>query len=174
FAFDTATYVTHSSTFGWLVFGGNLSQRRHVIQVTPLDAFRMRVYLAPFGLWLRLDAGRFRSVSFDPRTRTVHLVLDPATEYAHRALLRISQPATITGLGHFRPEGQFRMVRGAYAIPLHAVARQIVLRAAAPAAVTAGLRRRRAAIPPADSAGASPGLRRQDPLARRGGSDGAA
>ncbi|MGH9534450.1 MAG: DUF5695 domain-containing protein, partial [Terriglobales bacterium] len=42
FAFDTATYVTHSSTFGWLVFGGNLSQRRHVIQVTPLDAFRMR------------------------------------------------------------------------------------------------------------------------------------
>ncbi len=133
FAFNTATYVTHSARFGWLAFGGNLSRRQHVVHVTPLDAFRARVYLAPYGLWLRLDAGRFRKVSFDPRTQTVHLLLAPAGQYTHQALLRISQPAKISGIGRFQPTGYARMVRGMYAIPLHTTSTEIVLKAAPPA-----------------------------------------
>lgn len=130
FALDTATYVTHTKTFGWLAFGGNLSQQAHNIKVTPLDAFRSRVYLAPYGLWLRLDAGRFRTVRFNPHTQTVHITLDPANTYTQQALLRISQPAMLSGIGQFHPVHNFHMVRDAYAVPLHATATEIVLKAA--------------------------------------------
>lgn len=128
-AFDTATYVAHSSDFGWLVFGGNLSVDGQTIRVTPLDSFCMRVYLAPYGLWLTLDAGKFREVSFDPRSQTVHLVLDPGSEYTQQALLRIAQPATIPGVGHFRPEKRYTMLRGAYAVLLRSTATEIILKA---------------------------------------------
>lgn len=130
FSFDTATYVTHSSTFGWLAFGGNLMRQAQTIQVTPLDAFRTRIYLAPSGLWLTLDAGKFHQARFDPHTQTVHLVLDPANAYTHQALLRISQPASLPGIGHFQPEKSYALVRGAYAIPLHAGVTEITLQAA--------------------------------------------
>jgi hypothetical protein len=130
FALNTATYVAHSPTYGWLAFGGNLSQQKQTIHVTPLDAFRSRVYLAPYGLWLRLDAGRFRSVQFNPRTQTVHIILDPGNTYTHHALLRISQPATLPGIGRFKPQGHHAKIRGAYSIPLHASTTEITLKAA--------------------------------------------
>lgn len=130
FAFDTATYVAHSPTLGWLAFGGNLSQHANTVRVTPLDAFRSRIYLAPYGLWLRLDAGRFRSVRFDPGTHTVRIALDPENTYTHHALLRISQPAAIPGVGSFQPTGHFAKTRGAYTIPLNASPTQIILKAA--------------------------------------------
>ena len=128
-ALDTATYVTHDPTFGWLAFGGNLAQTGKTIDVMPLDAFRMRVYLAPYGLWLTLDAGKFRTVSFDPGMQTVRLTLDPGTQYTSQALLRIAQPATIAGIGRFRPERTLTLVRGAYTIPLQATPTVITLKA---------------------------------------------
>ncbi len=128
-ALDTATYVAHTSDFGWLAFGGNLAQKGKRISVTPLDAFRSRVYLAPYGLWLTLDAGKFRAVSFDPGTQTVRLTLDPSDPFTPQALLRIEQPATISGIGQFRPQGHQALVRGAYAIPLHATPTVITLKA---------------------------------------------
>jgi hypothetical protein len=130
FALDTATYVTHSSTFGWLSFGGNLARRSGQIVITPLDAFRKRVYLAPFGLWLTLDAGKFRQIRFDPQSQTVQIELDPASAYTKQALLRVKQPASIAGVGHFRPDTHFEVVRGAYAIPLQTGLTQMTLQAA--------------------------------------------
>ena len=128
-AFNTATYIANSPDFGWLAFGGNLSQARQSIRVTPLDSFRMRIYVAPYGLWLTLDAGKFQEISFDPRRQEVHLLLDPATESAHQALLRVEQPATVTGVGRFQPKGDYPMMRGAYAVPLRSAATEIVLQA---------------------------------------------
>ncbi len=131
FALDTATYVMHNPTFGWLTFGGNLTQQGNEILVTPLDAFRTRIYLAPYGLWLTLDAGKFRQVRFDPRSHTVHIELDPASSYTHMGLLRVKQPASIAGVGQFHLENHFNIVRGAYAIPLQADSTQITLQATA-------------------------------------------
>ncbi|HTV14914.1 MAG TPA: DUF5695 domain-containing protein [Acidobacteriaceae bacterium] len=128
-AWDTATYVAHSSDFGWLAFGGNLIEHGSSIHVTPLDSFRMRVYLAPYGLWLTLDAGKFREVSFDARSQTVHIVLDPASEFTKDALLRVQQPATIAGVGRFKPQKPLALVRGAYDIPLSSGQNEIVLKA---------------------------------------------
>lgn len=135
-ALDTATYVAHSLDFGWLAFGGNLAQTGNTIDVTPLDAFRSRVYLAPYGLWLTLDAGKFREVSFNPTTQTVRLTLDPSTQFTNQALLRITQPATISAVGRFRPEGQLVRVRGAYAVPLQATPAEITLKAVDSASAT--------------------------------------
>lgn len=135
-AWDTATYVTHTPDFGWLAFGGNLAQKGKRIDVKPLDAFRSRAYLAPYGLWLTLDAGKFRAVSFDPGTQTVRLTLDPSDRFTPQALLRIEQPATVAGVGHFQPERHLALVRGAYAIPLHATPTVITLKAAKSGPVT--------------------------------------
>lgn len=130
-AMNTATYVAHSDDFGWLVFGGNLTQEAKTIRVTPLDSFRMRVYLAPYGLWLTLDAGKFREIRFDPKSQIVRLTLDPATSYTHDALLRIEQPARIAGVGEFAPEKRYAQDRGAWVVPLRDAPQEVILKTAA-------------------------------------------
>ncbi|HKF47940.1 MAG TPA: DUF5695 domain-containing protein [Terracidiphilus sp.] len=148
-AFNTATYIAHSSDFGWLAFGGNLTEEQHTIKVTPLDSFRMRVYLAPYGLWLTLDAGNFREVRFDPKSQTVHLVLDPATPYTHEALLRIEQPAHLANIGAFAPEKHYAQVRGAWSIPLRGSPEEVTLKATAQPAASYAVSSQNAADPPA-------------------------
>ncbi len=115
---NTATYVTRHDEFGWLTFSGSLSQNDQWKSVAPTNAARTRVYLAGFGLWLTLDAGKFRQVDFDPSTGQVKLVLDPGTSHTSSALLRIEQPATVDGIGTYSPAGSFVSERGAYIIPL--------------------------------------------------------
>ena len=61
-ALNTAVYVIDHPEFGWLVFGGNLEVDGQVFRVKPLDSFRRRLYIAPFGLWLTLDAGTFEII----------------------------------------------------------------------------------------------------------------
>ncbi|HEU4981193.1 MAG TPA: DUF5695 domain-containing protein [Acidobacteriaceae bacterium] len=128
FAVNTATYIAHDPALGWLSFGGNLQDRRGDITVEPLDAFRNRVYLAPVGLWLTLDAGKVSRVTFDPKSGTVRLTLDPADKFTPEALVRIQQPAKIAGVGSYHPVQTFKMERGAYVVPLSGKATEIVLR----------------------------------------------
>lgn len=127
FAVNTATYVTHDPALGWLCFGGNLRARGVNIIATPLDAFRNRLYVAPLGLWLTLDSGKFRHVSFNTKTGTVRITLDPATQFTRDARLRIEQPAKIIGVGAYHPAAAFSMERGAYDIHLRHGESEIVL-----------------------------------------------
>jgi len=117
-ALNTATYVVDHPEFGWLAFGGNIKAARNGIKVTPLDSFRMRVYVAPFGLWLTLDAGKFDSVEINSKSGVVRLGLAPATQYTPTAFLRVEQPAKIQNVGSYHPAGSFKLERGAFAIPL--------------------------------------------------------
>jgi hypothetical protein len=128
FAVNTATYVVRDPALGWLSFGGNLESRRGVIRVVPLDAFRSRLYLAPVGLWITLDAGRLREAVFDPRTAVVRVTLEPATETTPEARLRIEQPAKLAGVGTYRLAEPLRQERGAYVVPLRQDSTEIVLR----------------------------------------------
>ena len=96
--------------------------------VTPRDAFRQRVFLAPLGLWLTLDAGRVSRVTFNPSTRVVHVTLDPATPDAPTALLRLGQTPTGPLPAHFAPAAPLPTVRGAYAVPLSPAPVTIVLK----------------------------------------------
>jgi hypothetical protein len=117
-AMGTGTYVVNHGEFGWLAFGGNLSVVGSHVTLTPLDSFRQRVYLAPLGLWLTLDAGRFQKVEMSGHTVT--LTLAPADAFTADARLCIEQPASISSVGTFAPTGSFVKERDAYTIPLGA------------------------------------------------------
>jgi hypothetical protein len=121
-AWSTATYLVHDDGFGWLVFGGNLhvagKSVTQTVTVEPRDSFRQRVYLAPLGLWLTLDSGQFERVELDEATHRAVLTLAPADAYTPTALLRIEQPATISGVGKIVPTGSYAQERGAFAVPL--------------------------------------------------------
>jgi hypothetical protein len=127
-AFNTATYVINHPEFGWQAFGGNLVRSGDVIKVQPLDSFRMRVYIAPRGLWLTLDAGNFESVELNTRTGVVRITLSPATEYTKQARLRVEQSAKLTGVGDYKPTEQLTQERGAYVIQLKKQSTRIELK----------------------------------------------
>jgi len=114
YAVNTATYITHDNEFGWLAFGGNLSTPKSWIEVDLTTAARSRVYVAPVGLWLTLDAGTFKTVSFNPKSREVRIELDKSKEFTPKAYLRINSSAG----NKYTPEGFSENDRGAFEIPL--------------------------------------------------------
>lgn len=127
-ALNTATYIAHHPEFGWLAFGGNVKVSGDAIRVTPLDSFHMRVYIAPLGLWLTLNAGKFESVELDAKTGVVRIGLAPADKFTPAAYLRLSEPAKTSGVGAYQPAEMFHVERGAFVIPLHAKTTWIELR----------------------------------------------
>jgi hypothetical protein len=126
-AVNVGTYITHDSEFGWLSFGGNVKVDGTAVRVRPLDSGRSRLYVAPFGLWLTLDAGTFETLEISGDS--VSVTLSPATPSTPRARLRVEQPAGISGAATFAPVEAFPVQRGAFVIPLTAGAIQVVLRA---------------------------------------------
>jgi hypothetical protein len=117
-AWNTATYVVDHPEFGWVAFGGNVTQQGTVITVTPRDSFRSRIYLAPLGLWLTLDAGNFESLVLDSSTGKVRVGLACATGVTPEARLRVQQPVKIIGVGAYRPVSPLKSERDAYVVPL--------------------------------------------------------
>ncbi|WP_318350186.1 DUF5695 domain-containing protein [Aquipluma nitroreducens] len=89
YAVNSATYIIHDSEFGWLAFGGNLSTPKNWVKVDLTTAAKSRIYIAPVGLWLTLDAGTFKSVSFNPKSKEVRIELDKLNEFTPKAYLRI-------------------------------------------------------------------------------------
>jgi hypothetical protein len=129
YAVNTATYIVNDPSLGWLSFGGELERRGSEIRVVPRDAFRNRIYLAPVGLWITLDAGNFRQIVFDAKTGFVHLTLDPATATTPEARVRIEQPAKIAGVRTYVPAESLQADRGASVVPLHSGPTEVVLHA---------------------------------------------
>jgi hypothetical protein len=90
-AINTGTFVTHDDAMGWICFGGNVEERHGVVHTTVLDSSRDRLFLAPVGLWITLDAGKIVSADFDTRKQTVTLHLAPATKYVSDARMRVRE-----------------------------------------------------------------------------------
>lgn len=128
-ALNAATYVVNHPEYGWQAYGGNLSANGNTISITPLDAFRKRVYIAPVGLWLTLDAGQFQRVEFDSQTRAVNVTLAPKDDYTPAARLRVEQPARIASVNTYVVSGSYTKEREASVIPLTASSMQISLSA---------------------------------------------
>jgi hypothetical protein len=125
-ALATGTYVAHHPEFGWLAFGGNLVIDGDVVRIRPLDSARSRIYLAPLGLWLTLEAGTFQEVEMSPEG--VRLILSPVTPHTSVARLRIEQPGEEAGVGAFTPTERFSLERGALTIPLGPGSTEVRLR----------------------------------------------
>ena len=117
-AWNTATYIVHHPDFGWVAFGGNIRVEGETVKVTPLDSFRMRMYLASTGLWLTLDAGQFEALELDEKTGAIRVGLTPATQYLRVARLRIEQAGKIEGAKTYQPVKSWKQERGAYVVPL--------------------------------------------------------
>jgi hypothetical protein len=117
-AWNTATYLVKDGQFGWQAFGGNLTRNLNLVEVTPLDSARTRVYLGPLGLWLTLESGSFDRVQINSSTGAVRVGFAASTDYTSQALLNIEQPAKIDGVGTYRPKQQLQSERGGYLVPL--------------------------------------------------------
>lgn len=114
----TGTYLAKDDEFGWLAFGGNLTELGDSLTLEPRDSLRQRVYLAPLGLWLTLDCGQFARVTFNESTHSVQLEFERSDAFTPNALLRIEQSAKVDGVGTIEPREPLKRLRGAYVIPL--------------------------------------------------------
>lgn len=115
-AHNAGAYVVHHPEFGWLGFGGNVSSSGSIVRVVPRDSFRNRLYIAPLGLFLTLDAGTFQSATVDPARGTATVTLSPGTKTTPTALLRLETVPSSSR--RFVPSSPLRIVRGAYSVPL--------------------------------------------------------
>jgi hypothetical protein len=125
-AVTTGTYVINHPEYGWQAFGGNVSTSAGWVTVQVRDSFRRRIYIAPLGLYLTLDAGTFDSVAINPATKAVRVTLSPADPFTPDARLRIEQPAKIAGVGTYSPSlPEPTIERGAIVIKLAAAPTQV-------------------------------------------------
>ncbi|MDY0957504.1 DUF5695 domain-containing protein [Sphingomonas sp. CFBP8993] len=125
-AYAAATYVVNDPALGWLSYGGNVSQAGGRIRVVPRDGARSRLFIAPAGLWLTLEAGKIAGVDYDPASVTVRVTLDPATTGTSNARLFVE---TTTPNGRaYRPD-RGMPERGGYTVPLSDVPTELVLSA---------------------------------------------
>ena len=59
------------------------------VQVRPKDGARSRMFVAPAGAWITLDAGKIANVTYTPVNGAITLTLDPAAATTPTARLRI-------------------------------------------------------------------------------------
>ncbi|MCK7537971.1 MAG: DUF5695 domain-containing protein [Marinilabiliales bacterium] len=92
-ALNTAAYLVKHPEFGWLAFGGRVEIAGSTVRLFPADSFRSRLYVAPLGLWLTLDAGTFEAIEIDMENRRpVRIALSKVTEFSKVARLRVEAP----------------------------------------------------------------------------------
>lgn len=119
-AWAAGAYLLHDSEFGWLAFGGAVKAEGKSVRLEPWDDMRQRVYIAPLGVYLTLDAGRFAQVAYDASTGQLDVQLESADAYTKRAYLRVEQTATVKGVSAIAPFNEYAKERGAYVVPLSA------------------------------------------------------
>lgn len=117
YAINTSSYVIKDDTFGWLSFGGNLTEKKGSIILKPTTAAKSKVFIAPAQLWLTLDAGRFSEISYNINTKTIQLRLASKDEFTPKAFLRLEQGGESEG-AIYSLKRQYQQERGAYIIPL--------------------------------------------------------
>lgn len=125
-AYAAATYVVHDPVFGWLGFGGTIQNHGGTIRIAPRDGARSRLFIAPAGQWITLQAGKIAQASYAPATGEIGLTLDPATPTAPVA--RVFVESTITDAGPRTVDGAI-MERGGFTVQLGPKPRTLTLHA---------------------------------------------
>jgi hypothetical protein len=118
YAVNTSSYILEHKDFGWLAFGGNLKKEGNVIDVRLTTAARSAVYIAPAGLWISLDAGKIESVAYNMSTGEVNLKLEKADQFTPTAVIRITQPAKLPGVGQYQIKNVIKSDRAAQLVNL--------------------------------------------------------
>ncbi|MFC6840157.1 DUF5695 domain-containing protein [Xanthomonas theicola] len=123
-AYAAATYVVNDPTLGWLGFGGDVTEAKGVVRIVPRDTSRSRLFVAPAGQWITLEAGKIASATWDPALRRITLTLDPVDRFTPAA--RVLVEATVAGATPMMVVDG-RLERGAYTVPLATGPRTITL-----------------------------------------------
>jgi len=110
-AVAAASYLALHPEFGWIGFGGAVTEAGGQITLAPRDSARTRIFIAPTKLWLVLEAGRFASATFDPHSGAVTLALEARD--AHTPVARL----VIEGDG-YHLTGARSPERGAHVVAL--------------------------------------------------------
>ena len=115
---NSSSYLVKHPEFGWVTFGGNMTKEKNLVTIVPTSAARSRVYIAQANLWLTLDAGRFKSVSYNEKNNRVTVRFEPATTYTSTARLRLEQPAVVDGTALYSLPATLNIEQGAAEIKL--------------------------------------------------------
>lgn len=117
-AINTGTFLTHDDEMGWICFGGNIEEHRGRVHATVLDSSRDRLFIAPLGLWITLDAGHISSVDFELGKSTVQLHLTAASPAMPTARLRLMQTSMKPSAHSWKVASKTTVDAGASVIPL--------------------------------------------------------
>lgn len=123
-AIASATYAVKDKDLGWLGFGGKVTTNGANVHVVPQDGARRRLFIAPAGLWITLEAGHIASADYDGASGQVVLTLDPADAATMKARL-LFETTTKDGKPYAIDGGTAD--RGGYAIPLTASTTRVTL-----------------------------------------------
>ncbi len=126
YAVNSATYLINDRTYGWLAFGGNLTQKGNVVEVKLTTAAKSKIFIAEVGLWLTLDAGNFESISYHTVTHEISLKFGAKDAFTKDAFLHIEQ--NNTKMDKYKALISSAEDRNALVIPLFRKARTIVLK----------------------------------------------
>ncbi|MBN1925407.1 MAG: hypothetical protein JW798_06205, partial [Prolixibacteraceae bacterium] len=118
YAVNTSSYLFHHDEFGWLTFGANCTEKGDWVKAELTTAGRNRFYIAPVGLWLTLDAGRLKSVSYNVKNGNVELELEKADEYTPEAFLNINTPAREASAKEYDTTSLTKNELGSYTVEL--------------------------------------------------------
>lgn len=118
YAVNTSSYLMKHNEFGWLGFGGNVTETKKSVTLNLSTAAKSSVYIAPVGLWITLDAGTIESLTYDLLTGEISLNLSKGDSHTTEAVLRFSQLARSKVSAAYRLAGDFRKERGASLITL--------------------------------------------------------
>lgn len=118
YAINTATYLINHEEFGWLSFGGNITQKGNDINVVLTTSAKSALFVAPAGLWITTDAGTIESANYNALSKTVSLKLGIATPHTPKAILRIKQMVDAGSSDRYMIHNQKLSARGTYEVPL--------------------------------------------------------
>lgn len=81
-------------------------------------AAKSRVFVAPLGLWMTLDAGQFKSVAYNTKTRDLKIELEKATPFTPTAYLHIKNTSKEAPGKEYIAGSFSKNDKGVYIIPL--------------------------------------------------------
>ncbi|KIJ36493.1 hypothetical protein M422DRAFT_261043 [Sphaerobolus stellatus SS14] len=134
---NARTIIINHPNFGWQAFGGMVSSSTTTSATIQIqDSLRRRIFIAPFGLLLSLDAGAFSSAVVDTQAKTVSVTILPAAPGAVNAAkapqgrLVVTKTASVAGIGNFTPMTSLNVDAGAFVVPFQSGAATVSLASA--------------------------------------------
>ncbi|TWR26267.1 hypothetical protein FPZ42_11640 [Mucilaginibacter achroorhodeus] len=79
YAVNSGTYIVKHPEFGWVAFGGNVTESKGWISTEVTCAGQNRVFFAPASLWLTTAAGNITHVDYQPKTGMLRIKLTGST-----------------------------------------------------------------------------------------------